>query len=95
MSREKGLALIKDPAPFDPELIAMVKKRLGLVNEEFDRLMNLPKRTYREFQTYKKTFERLRWFFWLLYRTNRVPKSFYLKYTAPDSMAVVPRGTCN
>jgi len=47
-------------------------------------VMNLPKRTYRDFKTYKQTFERLRWFFWLLYKLNRVPKSFYIKYTAPD-----------
>jgi N-acetyl sugar amidotransferase len=91
ISREQGLALIRDSAPFDPELVTMVKKRLGLTNEEFERLMNLPKRTYREFKTYKRTFERLRWFFWLLYKTNRVPKSFYLKYTAREPGAAGPR----
>jgi hypothetical protein len=51
--------------------------------------MNLPKRTYREFRTYKTTFEKLRPLFYLLYRMNRVPKSFYLKYTSPDPLPAV------
>lgn len=84
MTREEGLELIKEPQRFDPEIVEMVKKRLGFSDEEFDLLMHLPKRTYREFKTYKQTFERLRWFFWLLYKADRVPKSFYMKYTAPD-----------
>lgn len=84
MSREQGLVRIRDPQPYDPELVAMVRKRLGFTSQEFEHLMTLPKRSYREFKTYKQTFERLRWFFWILYKTNRVTKSFYLKYTAPD-----------
>ena len=84
LTREQGLEFIKEAQPYDPELVAMVKKRLGFTDEEFAQVMNLPKRTYRDFQTYKQTFERLRWFFWLLYKLNRVPKSFYIKYTAPD-----------
>jgi hypothetical protein len=51
--------------------------------------MNGPKRHYSDFKTYKDTFERLRPLFWLLYRLNRVPKSFYMKFTHPDPS--VPR----
>ena len=86
MSREQGLELISKPQEYDPELIEMVKKRLGFSDEEFERLMNLPKKTYRDFKTYKKTFERLRFLFWILYKLNRVPKSFYLKFTKPDPL---------
>ena len=85
MTQEQGLELIKEPQKFDPELIEMVKKRLGFADEEFERLMNLPKRSYREFKTYKKTFERMRWFWYLMYKLDRVPKSFYIKFTAPDT----------
>ena len=38
--------------------------------------MNLPHRHYTDYPTYKRTFERLRPFFWLMYRLDRVPKSF-------------------
>jgi len=64
----------------------MVVKRLGYTREELDRLMQQPHKTYRDYPSYKKTFEFLRPLFWLLYRLNRVPKSFYLKYTFPDPL---------
>lgn len=86
MTREQGLELIAEPQTFDPELVAMVKKRLGFTDAEFDALMNLPKKTYRDYPTYKKTFEQMRPFWWLMYKMNRVPKSFYLKFTAPDPL---------
>jgi N-acetyl sugar amidotransferase len=84
ITREEALAQIAEPQPYDKELVELVKKRLGFSDDEFDRLMTMPKHTYREFKTYKKTFERLRPLFYVLYRMNRVPKSFYLKFTAPD-----------
>lgn len=84
MTREEGLERVKEPPHYDPEIVQVVKKRLGFSDQEFERLMSLPKKTYREFITYKQTFERLRCFFWLLCKTDRVPKSFYIKYTVPD-----------
>ena len=58
-----------------------MKKRLNFTDDEFDQVISQPKRTYRDFKTYHETFRRLRPFFYLMYKTNRVPKSFYLKYT--------------
>lgn len=88
LTREAALAEIARPQPYDEELVELVKKRLGYSDEEFERLMTLPKRTYREFKTYKQTFERMRPLFYLLYKMDRVPKSFYLKYTAPHPLPV-------
>lgn len=85
ITREQGLDLIKEPVSCDPDLVEMLKKRLGFSDEEFEHLMNLPKKTYRDYKTYKKTFERMRPFWWLMYKLNRVPKSFYMKYTAPHT----------
>jgi len=81
MSREEALEEIKHPPEFDEEIITEVKKRLNLSDDEFAELISQPKRTYRDFKTYHETFKRLRPFFYLMYKTNRVPKSFYLKYT--------------
>ncbi len=86
MNRESAIALFENPQEYDPELVEMVKKRLGFNEEEFTALMTLPKKTYRDYKTYKKTFERLSWLFWILYKLNRVPKSFYLKFTKPDPL---------
>jgi hypothetical protein len=41
----------------------------------------LPNKSYRDYQTYKETFENLKWLFYLLYKANLVPLSFYSKYT--------------
>lgn len=82
MTRDQALRMMKEPPHMEEDLVEYVKKRLGYSDREFEELMNLPKRTYRDFKTYKKTFERMRPFFWLMYKMNLVPKSFYMKYTA-------------
>ena len=64
----------------DPELLAMVKKRLGYSEARWEELMNAPLRHYTDYPTYKKTFERLRFLFWVLYKLDRVPKTFYVKF---------------
>ncbi len=89
MTREEGLVQMREPPPIDPEVVEMVKKRLGFSDSEFERLMSLPPRYFWEFKTYKQTFERLRPFFWLMARMDLVPKSFYVKYTSKHMMAQV------
>jgi hypothetical protein len=84
MTREEGLRLINEPPYLNPKIVELVKKRLGFSDAEFEKIMNLPKKTYRDFKTYKRTFELLRPFFWLMYKMDRVPKSFYVKYTSKD-----------
>jgi len=86
MTREEGAKLIAEPPKVDPEIIELVKKRLGFSDAEFERVMTLPKRTYRDFSTYKPTFERMRPFFYLMYKANLVPKSFYIKYTSKSEL---------
>lgn len=85
MTREEGIQLLELPHEFDIEIVDVVKKRLGFSDAEFEQVMALPKRHYREFKTYKPAFERMRPFFWLMYRMDLVPKSFYLKYTAKNA----------
>ena len=82
MTREEGLRLMSEPPHLDDENLEYLKKRLGFSAQEFDRLMNLPKRTYKDFKTYKPFFERFRWFFYIMYKADLVPYSFYVKYTS-------------
>jgi hypothetical protein len=63
--------------------VAYVKKRLSLSDPEYEQLMHGPRRSFRDFKTYKTRFERLRPMFFLLAKANRVPMSFYLKYCFP------------
>ena len=76
MKREEGVTLMTQSPQLDPEILDMVKQRLGFSDGEFERVMTRPFHDYTEYKTYKKTFERLTWLFWILYKLNRVPKSF-------------------
>ena len=87
LSREDGLEALKQPQVCPDEILDLVKKRLQLTDSAFEQLMTAPVRQYHEFKTYKKTFERLRPLFWLLYKMERVPKSFYIKFCFPDPSA--------
>lgn len=86
MDREEGLRLMKEPPTYDHGIIEMFKTRLGFSDKEFQHLMTQPLRSFREFKTYKTTFERLRLLFWLLYKLDRVPATFYIKYTSKSSI---------
>ena len=84
MTREEALNLMKEPAHIEDGLVEYYKKRLNLSDHEFERLMKLPKKHYSDFKTYKKTFEILRPFFYVMAKLNFIPWSFYMKYTIPD-----------
>jgi N-acetyl sugar amidotransferase len=81
MSKEKAIELMKQHPYLEDEVISLVKKRMGFSDEQFEEILNLPKKTYKDYKTYKKTFEKMRPFFWLMYKLDRVPKSFYDKFT--------------
>jgi N-acetyl sugar amidotransferase len=91
LEREEALDLINEPVEYDPELVGMVKKRLGFSDDEFEALMTQPIRTYREFPTYKKSFERMRPIFGALAKAERIPRSFYMRYTLPDTTVGIER----
>lgn len=82
LSREDGLRLIAEPLHPDPQTVEMVKKRLDVSDADLARIIAAPKKTYRDYRTYKETFERMRPFFWAMMKLNRVSASFYIKYTA-------------
>lgn len=86
MTREEAIAELTKPFHFDQEIVDVVQRRLGYSDEEFDRVMRAPTRTFRDFKTYKQRFERLRPLFAMLVKAQLVPRSFYLKYTSKDCL---------
>jgi N-acetyl sugar amidotransferase len=80
ISRDKALEEIQKPQQYPTELIAEVKKRLNISDEEYEKIIHLPLKSADDYRTYRPTFRKLRPFFWLMYKLNRVPKSFYIKY---------------
>ncbi|MFJ1288359.1 hypothetical protein, partial [Acinetobacter baumannii] len=71
----------------EPELLGYFKKRLKLSDEDYERVMRDEPRYWYEFPTYKRRFERLRPFFFLLMKAHLVPHSFYMKYCFPVKTA--------
>ncbi len=86
MSRDDALVEFATEPYLEPELLDYWKKRLGFSDEEFERIMNLPPKSRKDFKTYKESFERLRPFFWLLLQFDLIPVSFYIKYTAKSGL---------
>jgi len=71
------------PPTVEPRLVEYFRKRLGFSEVEYERVMAAPPRSWHEFPTYKRRFERFRPLFAVLARANLVPMSFYLKYCFP------------
>jgi N-acetyl sugar amidotransferase len=86
MTREEALAEFAKPPHIESELIQYFKKRLELSDQEYENVMKGPKKSYRDFKTYKKRFERLRPLFYMLAKANLVPMSFYIKYTSKNEI---------
>ncbi len=83
MSREEAWELYNSPPHVEEDLLAYFQKRLGLSDNEYKSIMAEAPRSWWEFPTYKKRFERWRPIFKILAKANLVPMSFYLKYCFP------------
>jgi len=81
MTRDEGLQKIKEPQFLDETIIEEIKERLHFSDSEFKKVMSLPNKSYRDYKTYKSLFEKLKPFFWIMYKFALVPKSFYTKFT--------------
>ena len=84
MTRDEALRLMAEPPHLESGLLELLKKRLDFTDEQFEILMAMPKKSYKDYPTYKQTFERMRPFFWLMYKMDLIPKSFYMKYTVKN-----------
>ena len=80
MTKEEALSRLRRPPSVDFGLVDLFKKRLGISDDEFERVMHAPKQSYKDFKTYKPTFERLRPLIKIAADHDLVPRSFYLKF---------------
>jgi N-acetyl sugar amidotransferase len=85
--RREALSIYQTPVEIDDDLIDYFIKRLDLTGEEYEKIMQSERKNYKDYQTYKKRFERLRPLFYLLAKSNLVPMSFYIKYTSKNEGA--------
>ena len=82
-TREEAWKEYNTPPIIESELLDYFKKRIGLTDSEYLKKMQSPPKSWFEFPTYKKRFERMRPLFYILAKKNLVPMSFYLKYCFP------------
>ena len=82
IQREEALTIYQQPITGTRELEEYFMKRMGISQEEYLSVMQGRKKTYKDFKTYKKRFEALRPFFYLLLKAQLIPLSFYIKYTS-------------
>jgi len=80
MTRENALSKLAEPILFDLSIVDLVKKELRLTDGEFNRIMAKPNKSSKDYETYKPTFRKMRLFFWLMLKMDRIPRTFYLKY---------------
>ncbi len=86
MSRSEGFALLEQPPEADLESVEIFKQNLKLNDDTFFEYMTMPKKRYTDYKTYKKTFERLRPFFYIMAKLELIPWSFYVKYTSKKNI---------
>jgi hypothetical protein len=86
MTRESAWAEYNTPPVIEDELVGYFKKRLDLSESQYEEIMRTPPKSWANFPTYKKRFERLRPLFFILAKSNLVPMSFYLKYCFPSKV---------
>ena len=80
ITREEATQRLAEEKPFDPGILEEIKTRVGFSNGDWENIMNDKPRHYTEFKTYKKRFEQMRPFFYILYKSGYVTKSFYHKF---------------
>lgn len=86
LSREEALAEYGQAPYMEEGLVEYFQKRLKLTDDEFLSILRRPNKSYRDYPTYKKRFERLRPMFYAMAKANLVPMSFYIKYTSKNEI---------
>lgn len=83
LTREEAWKEYNTEPHLESDLLDYFKKRLSLTDKEFQDIMDKEPKSWYEFPTYKKRFEKLRPLFFTLAKASLVPMSFYLKYCFP------------
>lgn len=83
ITRDKALEIINDeyyPEEKIKEDKEFVLNKLGISNEEFDGIMNLPVETHHDYKTYLTTIKKFRFFIKIACKLKLLPEILYEKY---------------
>ena len=80
MTREEGLKEVSTPYPVEDGIVEYTINKLGLNEEEFDKIMKAPNKSFLDYPTYFPLIQSLRFPIKMACRLNIFPHIFYLKY---------------
>lgn len=80
MTKKEAEEFVDRPFTIPNSVIEEISKRLNLSEAELNDIMKMPAKGAQDYQTYHKTFKLMKPFFYLMYKLNLVPKSFFVKY---------------
>ena len=80
MTREEALADLSHPYPYNKEDIDFVIKKLGFTQDEWQKIMEAPRKTFKDFPTYYSIIKRMQYPLKIAAQMNIVPKILYEKY---------------
>jgi len=80
MTRNMGETKMGDLPVCPPEIVDGVQAWLGADDNTWTRWMRQPQHTYKEYETYRELFRKLKPLWWLLYRLDLAPRSMYEKW---------------
>ena len=80
ISLEKAKSKLKDPPKVDNEIIDYTIKKLGLSKKEFEKLFNLPPKTFHDYKTSYPTIKKFSFILRLAVKLKLVTPVLYEKY---------------
>lgn len=80
MHRQEALNQLQTTPSIDSSLLAKVFGRLGINRNQFDEIMETPRKSHHDYETYRARFKEDYEFFKLAYDRGLIPATFYRKY---------------
>jgi hypothetical protein len=83
LDKETARRELNVPPRCSVDHVEYVRKRFGWTESQLDDIMTAPKKSMKDYPSYKRTFERLRAHFEKLADAGKIPRSFYMRYCFP------------
>lgn len=80
MKREDALKALQQSYPFNPEIIDYTLSKLGLTKEEFQKIMDAPRKSFRDYPSYYPLIRTARYPIKVACSLHLLPPVFYEKY---------------
>lgn len=79
-SREEALKVLETPYEYDESIVQYTLKKLGLSNSEFEELMKKDLKSFKDYPTYFRFIEKMKFAVLMAVKINIIPKLLYYKF---------------